>query len=149
MNCLKFNLVAVAILIINVVTAMKFQSDDAAGVERERDLDRLGAGQHIFRGLDSIGEGSLLRAIYREKPRDFLRINRGLDSLSGASFGIEKRLDSLTGLGFGNQKRNLDEIDRSNFGTFAKRNLDEIDRSDFGRFVKKRETIDGESSQQR
>lgn len=25
MNCLKFNLVAVAILIINVVTAMKFQ----------------------------------------------------------------------------------------------------------------------------
>lgn len=54
-----------------------------------------------------------------------------------------------SGLGFGNQKRNLDEIDRSNFGTFAKRNLDEIDRSDFGRFVKKRETIDGESSQQR
>jgi hypothetical protein len=42
----------------------------------------------------------------------------------------------------------LDEIDRSNFGTFAKRNLDEIDRSDFGRFVKKRETIEAESSQQ-
>lgn len=54
-----------------------------------------------------------------------------------------------SGLGFGYQKRNLDEIDRANFGTFAKRNLDEIDRSDFGRFVKKRETIDGESSQQR
>lgn len=45
-------------------------------------------------------------------------------------------------MGFGGQKRNLDEIDRSNFGTFAKRNLDEIDRSDFDRFVKKRETGD-------
>lgn len=45
-------------------------------------------------------------------------------------------------MGFGTQKRNLDEIDRSNFGTFSKRNLDEIDRSDtsdFDRFVKKRE----------
>ena len=48
-----------------------------------------------------------------------------------------------SGIGFGGQKRNLDEIDRSNFGTFAKRNLDEIDRSDFDRFVKKRETSDG------
>jgi hypothetical protein len=54
----------------------------------------------------------------------------------------------FSGLGFGSQKRNLDEIDRSNFGTFAKRNLDEIDRSDFGRFVKKRETMEAESSQQ-
>lgn len=43
------------------------QSEDTAGVERERDVDRFGGGQHILRGLDSIGEGSLLRAIYRGK----------------------------------------------------------------------------------
>lgn len=49
--------------------------------------------------------------------------------------------DFSSGLGFGMAKRNLDEIDRSNFGHFAKRNqLDEIDRSDFDRFVKKRDT---------
>jgi hypothetical protein len=54
----------------------------------------------------------------------------------------------FSGLGIDSQKKNLDEIDRSNFGTFAKRNLDEIDRSDFSRFVKKRETMEAESSQQ-
>lgn len=42
-------------------------------------------------------------------------------------------------MGFGTEKRNLDEIDRSNFGTFSKRNLDEIDRSDFDRFAKRRQ----------
>lgn len=40
------------------------QSEEAVGEERERDLDSLGGGKY-FRGLNSIGEGNLLRAIYR------------------------------------------------------------------------------------
>ncbi|XP_021931830.1 orcokinin peptides type A-like isoform X3 [Zootermopsis nevadensis] len=61
----------------------------------------------------------------------------GLDSLSGVTFGWNKRLDSLRGITFGNQKRNFDEIDRSGFNSFVKKNFDEIDRSGFDGFVKK------------
>ena len=53
------------------------------------------------------------------------------------------------GMSFGNQKRDLDEIDRSGFGSFAKRTLDEIDRSDFYRLTKKREISSDENKSQK
>ncbi|XP_024939799.1 orcokinin peptides type B isoform X3 [Cephus cinctus] len=78
------------------------------------------------RNLDGIGGGHLLR-----------QTRRGLDSLSGATFGENKRFDSLSGATFGTQKRNFDEIDRSAFNGFVKKNFDEIDRSSFDSFVKR------------
>ncbi|XP_047112875.1 orcokinin peptides type A-like [Schistocerca piceifrons] len=90
-----------------------------------RHLDNIGGG-HLLRNLDGLGGGHLLR-----------QTKSGLDSLSGATFGEQKRLDSLGGITFGSQKRNFDEIDRSGFNSFIKKNFDEIDRSGFDRFVKK------------
>jgi len=135
----------VGVLLFSAVIASDYlQSDDVLEGNRDgnlRSLDSLGGG-HILRDLNENSLGTRFRRIlYGNAPQDFLRTNRGLDSLKGATFGTAKRLDSLTGFGFGTQKRNLDEIDRTNFGRFAKRNLDEIDRSDFDRFVKKRDTL--------
>nr|AKR13995.1 orcokinin A neuropeptide precursor [Blattella germanica] len=92
--------------------------------------------ENVVRHLDSIGGGHLLRELdgLSHFPR---RTRSGLDSLSGASFGGNKRFDTLSGISFGNQKRNFDEIDRSGFNSFVKKNLDEIDRSGFDSFVKR------------
>lgn len=91
---------------------------------------------NVARPLDSIGGRQLLRDLdgLPQFPR---RTRSGLDSLSGVTFGWNKRLDSLSGITFGNQKRNFDEIDRSGFNGFVKKNFDEIDRSGFDGFVKK------------
>ncbi|XP_066594686.1 uncharacterized protein [Prorops nasuta] len=102
------------------------------------------------RNLDSIGGGNLLRSIPGRShlPR---QARRGLDSLSGVTFGQSKRRgpsSALRGGGGGFDeidrsvfdrfvKRNIDEIDRTAFDNFFKRNFDEIDRSDFNGFVKR------------
>ncbi|KAF7990442.1 hypothetical protein HCN44_000247 [Aphidius gifuensis] len=72
---------------------------------------------------------------------------RGLDSLSGATFGQNKRFDSRNSKWLGNvnhvelldgtAKRNMDEIDRSGFDNYMKRNFDEIDRAGWDSFVKR------------
>jgi len=129
-------------LLLSVAVAVDYrQDDDVLDGNAARSLDSLGGG-HILRGLDRNGHAPrIYRLIFGSGPKDFLRPNRGRDPLQGEWFGMAKRFDSLAGLGFGMAKRNLDEIDRSNFGHFAKRNqLDEIDRSDFDRFVRKRDT---------
>merc|ERR1712080_264998 len=61
------------------------------------------------------------------------------EGLTFSSGNGHRGLDSLSGLTFGKQKRNFDEIDRAGFGAFNKRNFDEIDRSGFGGFVKRRQ----------
>ncbi|GFG28748.1 hypothetical protein Cfor_02995 [Coptotermes formosanus] len=85
---------------------------------------RQNSGRHLLRDVDGL-------------PHFPRRTRSGLDSLSGVTFGWNKRLDSLSGITFGNQKRNFDEIDRSGFNGFVKKNFDEIDRSGFDSFVKK------------
>merc|ERR1719154_148772 len=68
---------------------------------------------------------------------------RGFDSMSGLTFGKEKRnFDEIDRAGFGAfvkripgpSKKNFDEIDRAGFGAFVKRNFDEIDKVGFGAF---------------
>ncbi|XP_032688433.1 orcokinin peptides-like isoform X2 [Odontomachus brunneus] len=62
---------------------------------------------------------------------------RGLDSLSGATFGESKRLIPLRRVGPANVRPvNFDEIDRSVFDRFSKRNIDEIDTA-FDSFFKR------------
>uniref|UniRef100_A0A348G6A0 Orcokinin peptide n=1 Tax=Odontomachus monticola TaxID=613454 RepID=A0A348G6A0_ODOMO len=62
---------------------------------------------------------------------------RGLDSLSGATFGESKRLVPLRRAGPANVRPiNFDEIDRSVFDRFSKRNIDEIDTA-FDSFFKR------------
>jgi len=50
----------------------------------------------------------------------------------GPQLLFQKRFDSLSGATFGMQKKNFDEIDRNGFGSFVKRNFDEIDRTGLG-----------------
>ncbi|XP_063237951.1 orcokinin peptides type A-like [Bacillus rossius redtenbacheri] len=92
-----------------------------------RHLDSIG-GDHLLRSLQRLGAAGLLRRAGR---------SGSLDSLSGVTFGGNKRYDPLSGKGFGSQKRNFDEIDRTGFNSFVKKNFDEIDRSGFDSFVKK------------
>ncbi|XP_014480640.1 PREDICTED: orcokinin peptides-like [Dinoponera quadriceps] len=62
---------------------------------------------------------------------------RGLDSLSGATFGENKRLAPLRRPGWVNVRPGyFDEIDRSVFDRFSKRNIDEIDTA-FDSFFKR------------
>ncbi|KAL6448284.1 hypothetical protein ACFW04_000329 [Cataglyphis niger] len=62
---------------------------------------------------------------------------RGLDSLSGATFGENKRYVPLRRFGaISLQPGNFDEIDRSVFDRFSKRNIDEIDTA-FDSFFKR------------
>ncbi|XP_029676363.1 orcokinin peptides-like isoform X2 [Formica exsecta] len=62
---------------------------------------------------------------------------RGLDSLSGATFGENKRYVPLRRFGaISLQPGNFDEIDRSAFDRFSKRNIDEIDTA-FDSFFKR------------
>nr|UES72888.1 orcokinin-A [Carausius morosus] len=95
--------------------------------------------EDVVRHLDSIGGGHVLRNLERLGAAGMLRPLRSgsLDSLSGVTFGGNKRFDPLSGKGFGSQKRNFDEIDRSGFNGFVKKNFDEIDRSGFDSFVKR------------
>lgn len=92
------------------------------------------------RNLDSLGGGNLLRDLESALRTRALytRQLRNLDSLSGVTFGGNKRFDTLSGQGLGAQKRTFDEIDRSGFNSFIKKkNFDEIDRSGFDGFVKR------------
>uniref|UniRef100_R4FK46 Putative orcoquinin n=1 Tax=Rhodnius prolixus TaxID=13249 RepID=R4FK46_RHOPR len=115
------------------------------------------------RNLDTLGSGNLLRdleAVLRAHPNLFYgrpaRNHDTLDSLSGITFGSQKRFDPLSSAyaadkrnfdeidrsGFNSfikKKKNFDEIDRSGFDGFVKRNFDEIDRVGFGSFIKKSE----------
>merc|ERR1712136_690109 len=94
---------AVALLLLSVAIAAdyrQFQDDGDFDGDAVRSLDSLGGG-HILRDL---ANKNLLGARFHRilyGPHDFLRPNRGLDSLKGATFGTAKRLDSLAGLGFG------------------------------------------------
>jgi len=131
--------------------------DSIGGGNLIRDLQYLmdERGQHHIdtqglshlRSLDSIGGGNVIRhvpvVVVPAELADNLR-NHGyyVTSLGGNDRyyrrpGYSKRLDTLGGMSLGQQKRNLDEINRQAFDTFAKRNLDEIGRSSFGGFAKR------------
>ncbi|XP_025157063.1 orcokinin peptides [Harpegnathos saltator] len=79
------------------------------------------------RNLNSVGGGNhMLR-----------QTRRGLDSLSGATFGENKRFAPFRRSGLANvQPDNFDENDRSMFDRFSKRNIDEIDTA-FDSFFKR------------
>ncbi|XP_012535497.3 uncharacterized protein LOC105836186 [Monomorium pharaonis] len=137
-----------------------------------RNLDQIGGGNllrnleigggNLVRNLDQIGGGNLVRSL---KCMGNHKINgvggghllrqerRGLDSLSGATFGESKRFipfrrpnmmnvrpinfDESDQSGFDRfSKRNIDEIDTA-FDSFFKRNFDEIDRASWDGFVKR------------
>ncbi|XP_071572839.1 uncharacterized protein [Temnothorax nylanderi] len=78
------------------------------------------------RNINGVGGGHLLR-----------QGRRGLDSLSGATFGESKRFIPFRRLSVMNvHPGNFDEIDRSGFDRFSKRNIDEIDTA-FDSFFKR------------
>ncbi|KAK3927885.1 Orcokinin peptides type A [Frankliniella fusca] len=80
--------------------------------------------------------------LQRIVPQPPCRQRRGLDSLSGVTFGgAKKRFNSLNGGTFGTNKRNFDEIDRTSFNSFTKKNFDEIDRAGFDSFVKRNNPV--------
>ncbi|XP_064460413.1 uncharacterized protein LOC135370563 [Ornithodoros turicata] len=113
-----------------------------------RTLDKIGSGEYI-RSLGPYQAFPNTRALDRLSGGEFLRslgYKRGLDSLSGMTFGNSKRFDSLSGLTFGdqhNKKRwyghgDFDEIDNVGWPGFTKRqNFDEIDRTGFEGFDKR------------
>ncbi|XP_023727309.1 orcokinin peptides type A isoform X2 [Cryptotermes secundus] len=134
------NLLPLVLIVVVVASVPGKAASIQSNPDREsafRDYRGDGAtDENTARHLDSIGGRNLLRTLDGQAhfPR---RIRSGLDSLSGVTFGWNKRLDSLSGITFGNQKRNFDEIDRTGFNGFVKKNFDEIDRSGFDGFVKK------------
>jgi hypothetical protein len=126
----------------HLIRDLQFLMDE--GDPRAIESQRFG---HL-RNLDSIGGGNVIRqvpvVVVPEEVAENLR-NQGyyVTSLAGSSGkyfrhpGFSKRLDTLGGMSLGQQKRNLDQISRQAFDTFAKRNLDEIGRSSFGGFAKR------------
>lgn len=98
----------------------------------------VAGGGHLLRdtwGLEQLQHLAQQQAQQAQLP---CRQRRGLDSLSGVTFGgAKKRFNSLNGGTFGTNKRNFDEIDRTSFNSFTKKNFDEIDRAGFDSFVKR------------
>jgi len=87
-----YSLYAIGLLFSASLILAKPPNFNQSSEERKRAF----GGGPMFPGLD--GGEILLRPLHRNgKPRDFLRISRGLDSLSGSAFGMAKRgkLDSL------------------------------------------------------
>uniref|UniRef100_A0A6M2DZ30 Putative orcokinin peptides type a-like neodiprion lecontei n=1 Tax=Xenopsylla cheopis TaxID=163159 RepID=A0A6M2DZ30_XENCH len=125
------------------IESLMYQLKAGKGGLTSKAFDQHGSGRQgaiPLRNLDALGGGHLLRE------------TRGIDSLSGVTYGTQKRFDTLGGDTYGGHKRspltsylhhqmmdkkNFDEIDRSGFDSFVKKNFDEIDRGGFDGFVKR------------
>merc|ERR1711892_952650 len=120
------------------------------GVQMVAKIEVSALPQYLGQSLDTLEEGNLPLELggLREDVQGghMMDKRRGFDSMSGYTFGKEKRnFDEIDRAGFGAfvkrfqspRKRNFDEIDRAGFGAFHKRNFDEIDRAGFGAFVKR------------
>ncbi|XP_059477393.1 orcokinin peptides type A-like isoform X1 [Neocloeon triangulifer] len=126
--------VPLALILAAAATAKPTPTDDTLPADLE--LQRHGS---PLAQLASPRQLVLRDTFLQVRPRPI----RAFDTLTGASFGTNKRgagFDSINGVSFGGQKRNFDEIDRSAFDGFYnyyKRNFDEIDRTAFNGFYKR------------
>ncbi|XP_065340380.1 orcokinin peptides type A-like isoform X2 [Cloeon dipterum] len=129
MSGLNKMLVPLALILAATATAKPTPTDET--------LSEYELQGHNNQAAELVPGRLLLRQAFMRLPP---RPARSFDTLTGASFGTNKRgggFDSINGVSFGGQKRNFDEIDRTGFDGFWKRNFDEIDRTGFDGFNKR------------